>query len=46
MAVLKEAYAIGVDRIVQVPNKIDGRFDLGDLLSAIKMCSQSLPRPD
>lgn len=37
MSVLKDAYAIGVDSIVQVPTKINGQFDLGDLCSTINM---------
>jgi CheY-like chemotaxis protein len=45
MAVLKEAYAVGVDKIVQVPTKIDGRFDLGNVRSAINMCLEGVPRP-
>jgi DNA-binding response OmpR family regulator len=37
-SVLKEAYASGIDRVVTVPAKIQGRFDLGELQSSIKSC--------
>lgn len=37
-SVLKEAYASGIDRIVTVPSKIQGQFELGELQSSIKSC--------
>ncbi len=36
--VVKEAYARGVETIVQFPAKINGRFDLGELQATIKSC--------
>lgn len=38
MSVLKDTYASGLDAIVQVPARIQGRFDLGDLQSTITTC--------
>jgi DNA-binding response OmpR family regulator len=38
MSVLNEAYASGVDRVVKVPVKINGRYDLGELQSTIQSC--------
>ena len=41
MSVLAEAYASGVDRVVKVPARINGRYDLGELRSTVKSCLQS-----
>ena len=38
VSVLNEAYASGVDRVVKVPAKINGRYDLAELQSTIKSC--------
>lgn len=37
-SVLKEAYASGIDRVVKVPTRIHGRYELGELQSTIKSC--------
>ena len=37
-SVLNKAYATGVDRVVTVPDKIHGRYELGELQSTIKSC--------
>ena len=37
-SVLNEAYTDGVDRVVTVPAKIHGRYELGELQSTIKSC--------
>ncbi len=37
-SVISETYAQGVDRVVQVPAKINGRYDLGELRAAVKWC--------
>ena len=36
--VLHDAYPIGVDKVVQVPEKVAGHFDFGELELAIDMC--------
>ena len=41
MPVLKEAYPCGIESIVQVPAKINGQYQLGDLQSSIAMCLKS-----
>jgi DNA-binding response OmpR family regulator len=38
MSVINDTYAHGVDRVVKVPVKINGRYDLGELRSTIKSC--------
>lgn len=40
MSVLSETYASGVDRVVQAPIMINGRYDLGPLLSTVQLCLQ------
>lgn len=40
MSVLTEAHASGVDRVVKVPVKINGRYDLGELRCTVKSCLQ------
>jgi DNA-binding response OmpR family regulator len=37
-SVLHDAYPIGVDKVVQVPEKVAGHFDFGELELAIDMC--------
>jgi hypothetical protein len=41
MSVLTESNASGVDRVVKVPVKINGRYDLGELRSTVKPCLQN-----
>ena len=40
MSVLSETYASGVDRVVQAPAMINGRYELGELLSTVRSCVQ------
>ncbi|MCC2643259.1 MAG: hypothetical protein K0S45_3672 [Nitrospira sp.] len=40
VSVLTEANASGVDCVVKAPVKINGRYDLGPLLSMVKSCLQ------
>ena len=37
-SVLHDAYPMGVDKVVQVPEKVAGHFDFGELELAIDMC--------
>jgi hypothetical protein len=37
-SVLHDAYPIGVDKVVQVPEKVAGHFDFGELELAIDTC--------
>ena len=37
-SVLKEAYPSGIDRVVTVPTRIHGRYELDELQSTIKSC--------
>lgn len=38
MPVLKEAYPSGIESVVQVPTKIHGQYQLGELQSIISRC--------
>lgn len=38
MPILKEVYPTGIERVVQVPTKINGRYQLGELQSIISSC--------
>lgn len=38
MPVLKEAYPSGIESVVQVPTKINGQYQLGELQSIISRC--------
>ena len=42
MPVLKEAYASGIARIIQIPARVKGRYLLGELQAAIRSCMQEI----
>ena len=44
MSVLKEVYPTGIERVVQVPTKINGRYQLGELQSIISSCMRGNQR--
>lgn len=41
ISALTESHANGVDRVLKVPVKINGRYDLGELRAAVKWCLQN-----
>lgn len=41
ISALTESHANGVDRVLKVPVKINGRYDLGELRAAVKSCLQN-----
>jgi DNA-binding response OmpR family regulator len=42
-SVLNQTYSTGVDKVVQIPVKINGQFDLGELESAVNLCLKNDP---
>ena len=42
-SVLNQTYSTGVDKVVQIPVKINGQFDFGELESAVDLCLKSDP---
>jgi hypothetical protein len=44
-SVVHDAYPIGIDKVLHIPEKIAGHFDFGELETAIETCLES-DRPD
>ena len=42
MPVLKEAYASGITRVIQIPARVNGRYLLGELQAAVRSCMQEI----
>ena len=45
-SVIHDAYPIGIDKVVHVPEEIDGHFKLGELQLAVETCLESDLRPE